>query len=96
VITKLTGIGANPYDALLTGDGRTYIVGLFGEKGLTAVDLWQDPPKVTPLPARLRQGPARSAGLQDAASAGLDAGRRRLSRCPPWACISCCGSMPPA
>jgi protein NirF len=47
VITKLQGIGANPYDALLTGDGRTYIVGLFGEKGLTAVDLWQDPPKVT-------------------------------------------------
>ena len=32
VITKLTGIGANPYDALLTGDGRTYIVGLFGER----------------------------------------------------------------
>ncbi len=47
VITKLQGIGANPYDALLTGDGRTYIVGLFGEKGLTAIDLWQDPPKVT-------------------------------------------------
>ena len=47
VITKLEGIGANPYDALLTGDGRTYIVGLFGEKGLTAIDLWQDPPKVT-------------------------------------------------
>ncbi len=47
VITKLTGIGENPYDALLTGGGRTYIVGLFGEKGLTAVDLWQDPPKVT-------------------------------------------------
>lgn len=47
VITKLTDIGQNPYDALLTGDGRTYIVGLFGEKGLTAVDLWQNPPKVT-------------------------------------------------
>ena len=47
VITKLQGIGANPYDALLTGDGRTYIVGLFGEKGLAAVDLWADPPKVT-------------------------------------------------
>lgn len=46
-ITRLEGIGANPYDALLTGDGRTYIVGLFGEKGLAAIDLWQDPPKVT-------------------------------------------------
>lgn len=47
VITKLEGIGVNPYDALLTADGRRYIIGLFGEKGLTQVDLWQDPPQVT-------------------------------------------------
>lgn len=47
VITTLQGIGANPYDALLTADGRKYIIGLFGEKGLTQVDLWQDPPQVT-------------------------------------------------
>ncbi|MFV0383613.1 cytochrome D1 domain-containing protein, partial [Paracoccus sp. (in: a-proteobacteria)] len=47
VITRLPDVGANPYDALMTGDGRTYIVGLFGEKGLAAVDLWQDPPQVT-------------------------------------------------
>lgn len=47
VITRLPDVGANPYDALLTGDGRTYIVGLFGEKGLAAIDLWQDPPEVT-------------------------------------------------
>lgn len=46
-ITTLEGIGANPYDALITPNGRTYVVGLFGEKGLTAVDLWADPPKVT-------------------------------------------------
>lgn len=44
-ITRIEGIGANPYDALLVG-GRTYLVGLFGEKGLTAVDLWADPPAV--------------------------------------------------
>ena len=43
-ITKITDIGANPYDALITGDGRTYIAGLFGEKGLTAVDMWADQP----------------------------------------------------
>ncbi len=43
-ITKITGIGKNPYDALVTPDGRTYIVGLFGEDHLTALDLWQDPP----------------------------------------------------
>ncbi len=43
-ITKLTGIGKNPYDGLVTPDGRTYITGLFGEDGMTAIDLWQDPP----------------------------------------------------
>jgi protein NirF len=43
-ITKIGGIGANPYDALITGDGRTYIAGLFGEDGLSAIDLWDEPP----------------------------------------------------
>lgn len=42
-VTTIKGVGANPYDALMVG-GRTYLVGLFGEKGLTAIDLWQDPP----------------------------------------------------
>ena len=44
-ITRIEGVGANPYDALMTADGRTYIVGLFGEKGLTTIDLWQDDPQ---------------------------------------------------
>lgn len=44
-ITKITEIGANPYDALITGDGRLYITGLFGEDGLTAIDLWSPEPK---------------------------------------------------
>lgn len=43
-LTKLTGIGEFPYDGLITADGRTYITGLFGEDGMTAIDLWQDPP----------------------------------------------------
>jgi len=43
-LTKLTDIGSFPYDALITADGRTYIAGLFGEDGMTAIDLWQDPP----------------------------------------------------
>ena len=38
-LTKFEGVGENPYDALITGDGRRYIVGLFGEDGLTAFDL---------------------------------------------------------
>ena len=44
-ITRIEGIGANPYDALVTGDGRTYIAGLFGADHLTALDLWQDRPE---------------------------------------------------
>ena len=34
-------IGAQPYDALLTPDGHYYAAGLFGEKGLALLDLWQ-------------------------------------------------------
>jgi len=40
VITKFQGIGRNPYDALITPDGRYYIAGLFGEDGLALLDLW--------------------------------------------------------
>ncbi len=40
-ITKFTGIGKLPYDALITGDGRYYIAGLFGEDGLAMLDLWR-------------------------------------------------------
>ncbi len=44
-VTKITEIGTNPYDALITGDGRLYIAGLFGDDGLTAIDLWDPEPK---------------------------------------------------
>ncbi len=39
-ITKFTDIGILPYDALITGNGRYYIAGLFGEDGLALLDLW--------------------------------------------------------
>ncbi len=48
-ITKIPDMGENPYDALITANGRTYITGLFGEDGLTALDLWAD----TPQPIRV-------------------------------------------
>lgn len=41
VITKFANVGLQPYDALITPDGRTYIAGLFGEDGLAMVDLWR-------------------------------------------------------
>jgi protein NirF len=39
-LTKFTDIGALPYDALITGNGRYYIAGLFGEDGLSLLDMW--------------------------------------------------------
>ena len=43
-VTKIKDIGTNPYDALITSNGRTYIAGLFGQDGLTALDLWDETP----------------------------------------------------
>lgn len=40
LITKFKNIGENPYDALITDDGRFYVAGLFGEDGLAKLDLW--------------------------------------------------------
>jgi len=45
VITDLGAVGANPFDAVVTADASTYLIGLFGEKGVTAIDLWQAEPK---------------------------------------------------
>ena len=39
-IIKFKNIGKNPYDALITPDGRYYIAGLFGEDGMALLDLW--------------------------------------------------------
>ncbi len=39
-IEKYENIGRNPYDALITPDGRYYIAGLFGEDGMAMLDLW--------------------------------------------------------
>ncbi|MCA0326894.1 MAG: protein nirF, partial [Proteobacteria bacterium] len=46
VLTKFEHIGKQPYDALVTPDGRHYIAGLFGEDGLAKIDLWATEPKV--------------------------------------------------
>lgn len=43
-VTKLGDVGANPYDAVLTDDAHTFLIGLFGEKGVTAIDLWDESP----------------------------------------------------
>ena len=56
-LTKLEGIGRQPYDALVTPDGRHYIAGLFGEDGLAMVDLWAEAcPQVRATPSPPPEG----------------------------------------
>lgn len=38
--TRRFAAGRQPYDAMVTPDGRYYIAGLFGEDALTMLDLW--------------------------------------------------------
>ncbi len=40
-LRKFTGIGEQPYDGLITPDGRYYLAGLFGEDGVAMLDLWR-------------------------------------------------------
>lgn len=39
-IEKYKNIGREPYDGLVTPNGRWYLAGLFGEDGLAMLDLW--------------------------------------------------------
>jgi len=39
-VTKFRDIGRQPYDGLITPDGRYYMAGLFGEDGIALLDLW--------------------------------------------------------
>ncbi len=40
VLQKFTDVGRQPYDGLITPDGRYYLAGLFGEDGIALLDLW--------------------------------------------------------
>jgi protein NirF len=39
-IDKFKNAGREPYDGLITPDGRYYLAGLFGEDGMALLDLW--------------------------------------------------------
>lgn len=39
-IDKYTNVGREPYDGLITPNGRHYLAGLFGEDGMALLDLW--------------------------------------------------------
>ena len=40
-VTRFRDVGRQPYDGLITPDGRYYIAGLFGDDGLVKLDLWR-------------------------------------------------------
>jgi protein NirF len=40
-VTKFRDVGRQPYDGLVTPDGRYFLAGLFGEDGVALLDLWQ-------------------------------------------------------
>ncbi len=39
-LTRYPDVGKQPYDALVTPEGRYYLAGLFGEGGFAVLDLW--------------------------------------------------------
>jgi len=55
-LTKFENVGRQPYDALVTPDGRHYIAGLFGEDGLAMIDLWAPRPAVRRILAGYGRG----------------------------------------
>ena len=40
VVRKFAAVGKEPYDGMITSDGRHYAAGLFGEDGVALLDLW--------------------------------------------------------
>ncbi len=57
-VTKFRDIGKQPYDALVTPNGRHYIAGLFGEDGLALIDLWDEQPRARRILAGYGRGQA--------------------------------------
>jgi protein NirF len=55
-VERFRSIGNQPYDALVTPDGRYYLAGLFGEDGLALLDLWHPEHGVTRVLAGYGKG----------------------------------------
>jgi len=56
VLQKFTHIGKEPYDGVITSDGRYYVAGLFGEDGLALLDLWHPEAGVKRILSRYGKG----------------------------------------
>ena len=57
-VTQSYPAGKQPYDGLITPDGRYYIAGLFGEDGLALLDTWQPEKGVRKMLAGYGKGEA--------------------------------------
>jgi len=55
-VDRYPNVGRNPYDGLVTPDGRYYVAGLFGEDGLALLDLWHPEQGVRRILDGYRQG----------------------------------------
>jgi protein NirF len=55
-IDRFRNVGQQPYDGLVTPDGRYYIAGLFGDDGLALLDLWHPERGVRRILDGYRQG----------------------------------------
>lgn len=56
VIKKYHNAGKAPYDGLISANGRYYIAGLFGEDGLSLIDLWHPETGVTKILSHYGKG----------------------------------------
>ena len=55
-VVKTYAAGREPYDALLTPDGRWYVAGLYGEDGLALLDMWAATPSIRKILAGYGRG----------------------------------------
>ncbi len=55
-IKKYHNAGKAPYDALISSNGRYYIAGLFGEDGLSLIDLWHPEKGITKILSHYGKG----------------------------------------
>ncbi|MBK8970339.1 MAG: protein nirF [Hahellaceae bacterium] len=57
--TRYQNVGLQPYDALMSPDGRYYVAGLFGEDGMARLDLWHPESGVTRILQDYGKGEAK-------------------------------------
>jgi protein NirF len=57
-VTRIPGLGREPYDGLAVAEGRYFLAGLFGEDGLALIDLWDAAPAARRVLAGYGRGEA--------------------------------------